>query len=113
MFKAYTIAAALEKGIPMSKKFNARSPFNFPGRRFETPYSVRKPVLSTAGGSCGTSVGHSKTDLHMLEVIQSSASINPIQLELAAGMCRVTKKIKKVGVRVGTPSRDLVEHYQD
>ena len=36
-----------------------------------------------------------------------------IQLELAAGMCRVTKMTKKVGVKVGTPSRDLVDYYQD
>ena len=35
-FKAFTLAAALEKGIPISKKFNARSPINFSGRTFET-----------------------------------------------------------------------------
>ena len=36
-------AAALEKGIPISKKFNARSPFNFSGRMFET-CKGRQPV---------------------------------------------------------------------
>ena len=35
-FKAFTAAAALEKGIPISKRFNATSPMNFTGRRFET-----------------------------------------------------------------------------
>ena len=31
-FKLFTLAAALEKGIPISKKFNARSPIDFSGR---------------------------------------------------------------------------------
>ena len=30
-FKLFTLAAALEKGIPISKKFNARSPMEFGG----------------------------------------------------------------------------------
>ena len=33
-FKLFTLAAALEKGIPISKRFNAKSPFNFTGRRY-------------------------------------------------------------------------------
>ena len=31
-FKLFTLAAALEKGIPISKKFNARSPMDFGGK---------------------------------------------------------------------------------
>ena len=108
-FKAYTIAAALEKGIPINKKFNARSPFNFSGRRFDT-CEGRKPVYGRY--VVRNSVGHSKT-IGMLEAAQFSVNTYFIQLELAAGMCRVTKMTKKVGVRVGTPSRDLVDYYQD
>ena len=33
-FKLFTLAAALEKGIPISKRFNAKSPFSFTGRPF-------------------------------------------------------------------------------
>ena len=108
-FKAYTIAAALEKGIPISKKFNARSPFNFSGRMFET-CKGRQPVYGQY--VVRNSVGHSKT-IAMTEAAEFSVNTYFVQLELAAGMCRVTKMTKKVGVKVGTPSRDLVDFYQD
>jgi membrane peptidoglycan carboxypeptidase len=36
-----------------------------------------------------------------------------VQLELATGMCQVTKMAKNLGVKVGTQGRDLVGYYQD
>ena len=54
-FKAYTIAAALEKGIPINKKFNARSPFNFSGRQLRD--LPRPGSGSTAGTWCATRSG--------------------------------------------------------
>ena len=38
-FKVFTMAAALEKGIPISKKFHAKSPFNFTGRPYLMPWA--------------------------------------------------------------------------
>ena len=107
-FKAYTIAAALEKGIPINKKFNARSPFNFSGRQFE---SCRGKARVYGRWVVRNAVGHSKT-IGMLEAAQWSVNTYFVQLELAAGMCRVTKMTKKVGVKLGTRGRDLVDYYQ-
>ncbi len=107
-FKAYTMAAALEKGIPISKKFNARSPFNFTGKSFESCEG-----RETIGGRyvVKNSVGHSKT-IAMTEAAEYSVNTYFVQLELAAGMCRVTKMTKKLGVKLGTRDRDLVGYYQ-
>ena len=107
-FKAYTIAAALEKGIPINKKFNARSPFNFSGRQYE---SCRGKARVYGRWVVRNAVGHSKT-IGMLEAAQWSVNTYFVQLELAAGMCRVTKMTKKVGVKLGTRGRDLVDYYQ-
>jgi membrane peptidoglycan carboxypeptidase len=106
-FKTFTMAAALEKGIPISKKFNARSPFDFTGRKFQScvgTETVQKYEVKN-------SVGHSKT-IGMIEAAEFSVNTYFIQLELAAGMCNVTKMAEKVGVKLGTPSRDLVDFYQ-
>ena len=111
-FKAFTIAAALEKGIPISKKFNARSPLNFTGRSFNSCRGKERigqfPVKN--------SVGHSKT-IGMTEAAEWSVNTYFVQLELAAGMCNVTKMAEKAGVDVGYPIGakpvDIVDFYQD
>ncbi len=114
-FKAFTLAAALEKGIPISKKFNARSPMDFSGRQFSTCEG------SKAGKIYGryvvrNSVGHSKT-IAMTEAAQFSVNTYFLQLELAAGMCNVTKMAQKTGVEVNhpldKPPVDIVKQYQD
>ena len=46
------------------------------------------------------SVGHSKT-IAMTEAAEYSVNTYFIQLELATGMCRVTKMAEKMGVKVG------------
>jgi membrane peptidoglycan carboxypeptidase len=105
-FKAFTIAAALEKGIPISKKFNARSPFDFTGRPYESCTGTeRVPSYKVKN-----SVGHSKT-IDMTEAAEFSVNTYFIQLELAAGLCNVTKMTEKVGVKLGTPDRKLVGFY--
>ena len=62
------------------------------------------------------SVGHSKT-IGMMEATQFSVNTYFIQLELATGMCRVTKMAArtgvKVGARIGQPPVDIVKEYQD
>jgi membrane peptidoglycan carboxypeptidase len=112
-FKVFTLAAALEKGIPISKKFHARSPFNFTGRRYQScPWT--RAHLGALGRQ--NSVGHSKT-IGMMEAAQWSVNTYFIQLELATGMCRVTKMAAKTGVkvgaRIGQPPLDIVKWYQN
>jgi membrane peptidoglycan carboxypeptidase len=112
-FKLFTLAAALEKGIPISKRFNARSPLNFTGRRYN---SCRGRERIWDRWVVRNSVGHSKT-IGMMEATQFSVNTYFIQLELAAGMCRVTKMAArtgvKVGARIGQPPLDIVRWYQD
>ncbi|HEX3205844.1 MAG TPA: penicillin-binding transpeptidase domain-containing protein, partial [Propionibacteriaceae bacterium] len=53
----------------------------------------------------------------MMEAAQFSVNTYFIQLELATGMCRVTKMAArtgvKVGARIGQPPVDIVKEYQD
>jgi len=105
-FKAFTMAAALEKGIPISKRFNARSPFNFTGRSYES-CSGRERVSKY---EVRNSVGHSR-NIAMTEAAEYSVNTYFVQLELAAGLCNVTKMAEKVGVKLGTPERKLVGFY--
>ncbi len=108
-FKAFTMAAALEKGIPISKKFNARSPFNFSGLSYSSCEGRNKVYGKWA---VRNSVGHSKT-IGMTEAAEFSVNTYFIQLELATGMCGVTKMTEKTGVKLGQRDRDIVDYYQD
>ena len=107
-FKAYTAAAALEKGIPLSKKFDAKKTMNFSGRSFETCKGRERVYgswkVSNSTGTNGV--------MDMYKAAAMSVNTYFVQLELATGMCRVTKMADKLGVRLGTPSRDLVKYYQ-
>ncbi len=112
-FKLFTLAAALEKGIAINKKFNAKSPFDFTGRRF---MSCRGRERVYDRWVVQNAVGHSKS-IGMMEAAQFSVNTYFIQLELATGMCRVTKMAKKTGVkvgaRIGQPPVDIVKEFQD
>jgi len=113
-FKIFTLAAALEKGIPISKTFNAASPMEFGGKSFQSckgkekvygRYTVRNSVQGYGGV------------MNMTRAAEGSVNTYFLQLELATGMCRVTKMAKKMGVKVGhpigQPPVDLVDFYQD
>ena len=113
-FKAFTIAAALEKGIPISKKFNAKSPMDFSGRSFST-CDGKKKVYGKF--KVKNSVpGHSKK-IRMTEAAEWSVNTYFVQLELATGMCGVTKMAQKTGVdvghQIGKPAVNIVKEYQD
>ncbi len=113
-FKAFTAAAALEKGIPISKKFNAKSPMDFSGRSFQScrgrehvygKYRVSNSVHGYGGV------------MNMTRAAEGSVNTYFLQLEMATGMCRVTKMAKKLGVKlghpIGRPPLDIVDYYQD
>ncbi|SDR72741.1 Membrane carboxypeptidase (penicillin-binding protein) [Friedmanniella luteola] len=106
-FKTFTMAAALEKGIPISKKFNARSPFDFTGKTYQSCVGTETVPKYRVSNS----VGHSTT-INMTEAAEYSVNTYFVQLELAAGLCNVTKMAEKVGVKLGTQDRDLVDFYQ-
>ena len=107
-FKAFTAAAALEKGIPLSKRYNARPSMNFGGKGFET-CDGREQVYGkwNVKNSTGTN-----GNMNMYRGAEMSVNTYFVQLEMTTGMCRVTKMAKKLGVKLGTPDRDIVDYYQ-
>ncbi|HEY5821498.1 MAG TPA: penicillin-binding protein [Propionibacteriaceae bacterium] len=108
-FKAFTAAAALEKGIPLSKRYNAARTVNFSGRSYES-CEGRNPVYGT--WKVSNSTGRNG-NMNMTTAAEFSVNTYFVQLELATGMCRVTKMAAKTGVKLGTEGRDLVDYYQD
>jgi membrane peptidoglycan carboxypeptidase len=107
-FKAFTSAAALEKGIPLTKKYNARKTMNYSGRSFET-CKGRERVLGKWKVSNSTG---KNGRMDMYKAAAFSVNNYYVQLELATGMCRVTKMARALGVKVGSSDRDLVDFYQ-
>jgi membrane peptidoglycan carboxypeptidase len=112
-FKLFTLAAALEKGIPINKKFNAKSPMDFSGREYQSCKGREKVygryrVSNAVSGYDGV--------MNMTRAAEGSVNTYFLQLELATGMCRVVKMAKKMGVKVGRPIGqppvDIVEQYQ-
>lgn len=112
-FKAFTLAAALEKGIPISKKFNAKSPMNFSGRSFDT-CSGRKQVYGD--WKVKNSVRGYDRRIGMTKAAEFSVNTYFIQLELATGMCGVTKMAQKTGVKLGAQLGEKprqLSYYED
>ena len=111
-FKVFTIAAALEKGIPISKKFNARSPMNFSGRSIQSCHGRRR--VSTGAGVSATPSGHSRTIGHDRGApsspstpTSSSSSWPPA----CAGSRRWPRRPASRSARAA--AGDIVDYYQD
>ncbi|BAK38036.1 penicillin-binding protein [Microlunatus phosphovorus NM-1] len=107
-FKAFTAAAALERGIPLSKRFNARASMEFGGKSFET-CNGREQVYGRWNVKNSTGANG---NMNMYRGAQMSVNTYFVQLEMTTGMCRVTKMAKKLGLKLGTTDRDIVKYYQ-
>nr|MBA3530090.1 hypothetical protein [Propionibacteriaceae bacterium] len=108
-FKAFTAAAALDKGVPLTKKYDAKKTMEYGGRKIDT-CDGRKSVYGK------WKVSNSTGKNGVMDMYRAAAfSVNNyfVQLELDTGMCRVTKMAQALGVKLGTRDRDLVEYYQD
>jgi membrane peptidoglycan carboxypeptidase len=108
-FKAFTAAAALEKGIPLSKRYNAAATMNFSGRSFDS-CSGRTHVYGS--WKVSNSTGHNG-NMDMYNGAAWSVNTYFVQLALDTGMCRVTKMAQQLGVKSGSRDRDLVDFYND
>ena len=106
-FKAFTAAAALEKGIPLSKRYNAARDDELLRRGVR---DLRRP-RARCTGSWRVEQLHRHQRQRWTCTGRRACSVNTyfVQLELDIGMCRVTKMAEKLGVKSGTPDRDLVE----
>ena len=99
-FKAFTAAAALEKGIPLSKRYNARSPMDFSNKKFPT-------CLGPAGAPGYRPKNSTGTNGNMDMYTGTARSVNTyfLQLEQTVGICPVTKMAKKLGVQLSNRKR--------
>ncbi|GAA3640686.1 transglycosylase domain-containing protein [Microlunatus ginsengisoli] len=108
-FKAFTAAAALEKGIPLRKKYDAKRTIDYSGRKFSSCKGSERVYgrwrVSNSTGANGV--------MDMYRGAAMSVNNYFVQLELNTGMCRVTKMAERLGVKLGTRGRDLVDYYQD
>ncbi|GAB3760706.1 transglycosylase domain-containing protein [Microlunatus parietis] len=107
-FKAITSAAALEKGIPLSKRYDARGTMDFSGETFDT-CDGRSRVYGDweVSNSTGTN-----GEMDMYRAAQRSVNTYYVQLELDTGMCRVIEMAEKLGIVSTTADRPL-SYYQD
>ena len=94
-FKAFTAAAALEKGVPLTKRYNARSPMDFSNVTFSTCLGSARAPGYRPRNSTGTN-----GQMDMYTGIARSVNTYFLQLEHTVGICPVTKMAKKLGVQL-------------
>ncbi|MGJ3508096.1 transglycosylase domain-containing protein [Enemella sp. A6] len=92
-FKAVTLAAALERGIPMSKQFNSTSPQNFKGQTFTScdgPFQMGNWKVANSTRSAAM--------MNMRQATNWSVNTYFVHLVKAAGVCNTMKMAEKIGV---------------
>ncbi len=93
--KAITMAAALEKGVPITKKYNSKSPLNLSN----VTWKNCDGVTENSGTYKPTNdVGHSTT-INMRTAAEYSVNTYFLQLEQDVGVCDVTKMAQKLGIQ--------------
>lgn len=105
-FKAFTTAAAIAKGIPMSKHYTASSPMDFTGEKFTSC----KGTFKSGPFRVRNSTGHS-WNIGLREAAAWSVNTYFVQLEQDVGMCGVTKMAQDSGVKLSS-GKDIVKTFQ-
>jgi membrane peptidoglycan carboxypeptidase len=102
-FKAFTAAAALQNGIPLSKRFDARASMDFSGAKFDScEGSTEVAGKFQVGNSTGVN-----GNMDMYKAAQFSVNTYFVQLALDVGMCDITKMADKMGVESSTPDAPI------
>ncbi|WP_156392167.1 MULTISPECIES: transglycosylase domain-containing protein [unclassified Nocardioides] len=94
-FKAFVLAAAIQKKIPLSKRFPAPNPGRFPLSEFQTcdgPY--QDSTIWTPGNSTSSSAAP-----NLYEGTQKSVNTFFVNLEKETGICEPWKLAKRMGIR--------------
>ncbi len=102
-FKAFTAAAALEQGVPLSQRYDARARMDFSGDRFDSCQG-NVPIVGRFPVSNSTGVNGS---MDMYRAADFSVNTYFVQLALDVGMCDVTKMAEKLGVESNTPGQPI------
>lgn len=104
-FKAFTLAAALEKGFPTSRSYNAPNSMDFNGQVFTScdgkfrAKGWKNPVTTGTSGY-----------YDMYEGAKKSSNTYFMQLERDTGLCEVTKMAEKLGLRLAN-GKSIPEEY--
>ena len=109
-FKAFTLAAALEKGLPTSTSFDSPRTLTFAGDRFRTCDGS-----AAAWGPKGKPQPwevNTATDGYydMYEGAKMSSNTYFVQLEQATGLCEVTNMAKKLGLQQRNPNAPFLQN---
>ena len=107
-FKVFTAAAALEEGIPLSRRYNARPAMDFSGETFE---SCEGPQQVSGSWRVRNSTGTNGV-MDMYRATERSVNTYFVQLALDVGMCDVVGMAEKLGVESSTESAP-VSSYDD
>ncbi|WP_375424950.1 transglycosylase domain-containing protein [uncultured Friedmanniella sp.] len=107
-FKAFTAAAALEQGLPLSQRYDAKETMDFSGASFESCSGTTQVggdfTVSNSTGTNGV--------MDMTTAAEHSVNTYFVQLALEVGMCDVTQMAEKVGVVSSTPDAPI-SSYDD
>lgn len=107
-FKAFTAAAALAEGTPLSQRYNAARTINFANRSFESCDGPEKVYgdfkVSNSTNANGV--------MNMNRAAQQSVNTYFVQLELATGMCPIVEMAEKLGVESSTKDAPI-SSYDD
>ncbi len=95
-FKAFTLAAALDQGIPTTKKLAGSGPLQFKGQMFRTCTGTFKfnqdYQVSNSTGNFG--------EIDMLKGTQMSVNTFFLQLEQITGICQAAQMADALGVKL-------------
>ncbi|WP_425310807.1 transglycosylase domain-containing protein [Ammonicoccus fulvus] len=97
-FKAFTAAAALEKGIGLGKVYDAQERMNFKNQTFRScagPFRSGDYPVANSTGTNG--------QMNMMRAMAFSVNTYFIQLERDAGICETTRMTEKLGVELAAP----------
>ncbi|WP_152360355.1 transglycosylase domain-containing protein [Microlunatus speluncae] len=96
-FKAFTAAAALEQGIPFSKKYDAKSRMDFTGRTFDSCEGRVKTGKFPVKNST-----QAEGVMDMRRAAEQSTNTYFVQLALDVGMCDIVELTEKLGMESST-----------
>ncbi len=101
-FKAFTLAAALEQGLPLSQTYDSPSGLVQNSSDFST--CSFGPAL---GGIFDTPNSTSSGRMNMYSGTRNSVNTYFMQLEQEVGLCPVYKLAKQMGIRLTNPESEL------
>jgi membrane peptidoglycan carboxypeptidase len=100
-FKVFTLAAALEQGLPLSQTYNSPSPMTFDASEFATC-----PDSPPFGGTFETPNSTSSGLMNMYNGTRLSVNTFYMQLERETGVCAPYEMAKAMGVDLTSPNGD-------